>query len=67
MLYETHLTTEQPRGRAQHALSRFRPLKSHLRWRTWRSARPAEPDVLTSAELSECTCPEICNRDHERD
>jgi hypothetical protein len=23
--------------------------------------------VLTSAELAECTCPEWCERDHERD
>ena len=23
--------------------------------------------VLTTAELAECTCPEFCERDHERD
>lgn len=23
--------------------------------------------VLTSAELAECTCPEWCERDHDRD
>jgi hypothetical protein len=24
-------------------------------------------DVMTSAELAECTCPEWCERDHDRD
>jgi hypothetical protein len=28
---------------------------------------PASIIVLTSAELSECTCPEACDRDHDRD
>ena len=23
--------------------------------------------VLSSAELSECTCPDFCDRDHDRD
>jgi hypothetical protein len=23
--------------------------------------------VLSSAELAECTCPELCDRDHDRD
>jgi hypothetical protein len=23
--------------------------------------------VLTTAELAECTCPEFCERDHDRD
>lgn len=25
------------------------------------------PVVLTTAELSECTCPEFCERDHDVD
>jgi hypothetical protein len=29
--------------------------------------RPDRLPVLTTAELSECTCPEFCERDHERD
>jgi len=28
---------------------------------------PAAPVVLTTAELSECTCPEFCERDHDVD
>jgi hypothetical protein len=30
-------------------------------------ARPASASVLTTAEVAECTCPEFCERDHERD
>jgi hypothetical protein len=28
---------------------------------------PVEAPVLTTAEVAECTCPEFCERDHERD
>ncbi len=30
-------------------------------------AAQREPVVLTTAELSECTCPDFCERDHELD
>ena len=33
-------------------------------WLLWRSDAPAEPDVLTVAELAECICPDLCDRDH---
>ena len=33
-------------------------------WLLWRSEAPAETDVLTVAELSECSCPDLCDRDH---
>jgi hypothetical protein len=36
-----------------------------------RPRRPAPPPrpapVLTTAETSECTCPDFCERDHDRD
>jgi hypothetical protein len=38
-----------------------------LRWRRWQLVTRDEPDVLTSAELSECTCPDLCQRDHDHD
>jgi hypothetical protein len=38
-----------------------------LRWRRWQLAAQDEPDRLTSAELSECTCPDLCQRDHDHD
>ncbi len=28
---------------------------------------PSEVPVLTTAEVAECTCPDFCERDHERD
>lgn len=33
-------------------------------WLQWRPDTPAEPDVLTVAELTECRCPDLCDRDH---
>lgn len=31
------------------------------------SRREASAIVLSSAELAECTCPDACDRDHDRD
>ncbi|HEX6655606.1 MAG TPA: hypothetical protein VF153_05275 [Candidatus Limnocylindria bacterium] len=33
-------------------------------WLLWRPEGPARPPVLSVAELAECTCPELCDRDH---
>jgi hypothetical protein len=33
-------------------------------WMLWRPESPAETEVLTVAELAECRCPDLCNRDH---
>lgn len=33
-------------------------------WLTWRVQLPAEPQALTIAELAECQCPDLCDRDH---
>jgi hypothetical protein len=33
-------------------------------WLLWRPERPQTPHVLTVAELAECQCPDICDRDH---
>lgn len=36
-----------------------------LMWLGWRPDPPHEQaQVLTVAELSECLCPELCDRDH---
>jgi hypothetical protein len=46
------------------------PLFDHLRaarpnpWLRWRPAAPQHRHVLSVAELAECTCPDLCNRDH---
>jgi hypothetical protein len=29
--------------------------------------RPRPAPVLTTAEKAECTCPDFCERDHDRD
>jgi hypothetical protein len=43
--------------------------KAARKERRAREADRAEASVvvLTSAELAECTCPEWCERDHDRD
>jgi hypothetical protein len=33
-------------------------------WLLWRPEGPSAPQVLTSAEMDECRCPGLCNRDH---
>jgi hypothetical protein len=33
-------------------------------WLQWRPEVPEEPQRLTVAELAECLCPDICDRDH---
>ena len=36
-------------------------------WLLWRPETPAEPALLTVAELAECRCPELCDRDHDNE
>lgn len=36
-------------------------------WLLWRPGAPAEPHLLTVAELSECRCPDLCDRDHDNE
>jgi hypothetical protein len=33
-------------------------------WLVWRNTEPAEPQILSIAELAECRCPDLCDRDH---
>lgn len=33
-------------------------------WLLWRPEVPQRPDVLSVAEMAECLCPDLCNRDH---
>ena len=33
-------------------------------WLAWRAEAPEQPILLSVAELAECQCPELCNRDH---
>ncbi|HUF07141.1 MAG TPA: hypothetical protein VMP86_07110 [Candidatus Binatia bacterium] len=36
-------------------------------WLLWRPETRAEPELLTVAELAECHCPELCDRDHDNE
>ena len=33
-------------------------------WLLWRPELPESPEVLSVAELAECRCPDLCDRDH---
>ncbi|HEY7527273.1 MAG TPA: hypothetical protein VIA82_10635 [Candidatus Limnocylindria bacterium] len=33
-------------------------------WLRWRPDAPVRAPVLSVAELAECTCPDLCDRDH---
>ncbi len=33
-------------------------------WLLWRPELPVQPAVLSVAELAECRCPDLCDRDH---
>jgi hypothetical protein len=33
-------------------------------WLLWRPDGPRERELLSVAELAECACPDLCNRDH---
>ena len=36
-------------------------------WLLWRAGTPTESGILSVAELAECRCPDICDRDHENE
>jgi hypothetical protein len=60
-------TWSQPRlGRSARApLHRVDVQAARLNpWLLWRAEVPARPQVLSVAELAECTCPDLCDRDH---
>jgi len=44
--------------------SATREAESAAAWLQWRPEVPEEPRRLTVAELAECLCPDICDRDH---
>ena len=44
-----------------------RPAEWARRWLRWRPDLPEVTQLLTVAELSECRCPDLCDRDHQND
>ena len=41
-----------------------RPLPATDPWLLWSVEGPRDHEVLSIAELAECSCPELCDRDH---
>lgn len=33
-------------------------------WLTWSIETPEQPQVFSVAELADCRCPDLCDRDH---
>lgn len=50
----------------ERARSSSRPVVANP-WLLWRPEGPTEPERLTVAELAECRCPELCDRDHDNE
>jgi hypothetical protein len=59
--------TAFPRRRPQLSRQqlRIRAILDGLRWR--RQPVEIDPPVVTVAEIAECGCPDLCNRDHDND
>lgn len=60
MLQDTLITTQRTTvfDRAQADRARISP------WLNWRPKKRRPTPVLSIAELAECTCPDLCDRDH---
>lgn len=60
-MYTTTVTPTPRRAPGQ------RPTPDQVRlnqWLFWQPEGPREPQVLSIAELAECRCPDLCDRDH---
>lgn len=58
----TRMTTQLPVSPSRATVPAFENA-----WLAWRLESPVEPRILTVAELAECVCPELCNRDHDNE
>lgn len=47
--------------------SSTRETASAIAWLQWSPEAAEEPRRLTVAELAECLCPDICDRDHQNE
>ncbi len=59
-IHTTRRDGQRPSPRTRHTADEVRMNP----WLLWRPEGPSAPQVLTSAELDECRCPGLCNRDH---
>jgi hypothetical protein len=60
MLQDTMLQPRRAGPFAREAVERTRVSP----WLSWRPTKVRPMPVLSVAELAECTCPELCDRDH---
>jgi hypothetical protein len=58
--YTTHQVGQRPQATrpVDAGEARMNP------WLLWQPDAPQAPQVLNSAEMDECRCPGLCNRDH---
>jgi len=63
-----HIVSAQANGSAARPTSVFDGSRAFAirpnAWLNWRPKRRPRPQVLSVAELAECTCPDLCDRDH---
>jgi hypothetical protein len=65
-----NLVSPRTSGERRPATGGDRPNQADARlnpWLHWRPARAARSPVLSVADLAECTCPDLCDRDHGND
>lgn len=58
-------TLPRPQVSGSRQQRRIRAILDGLRWR--RQPLDIDPPVVTVAEVAECSCPDLCNRDHDND
>jgi hypothetical protein len=68
MLYQP-IPTPTPVVQRGPVLATRRPTRTRAILEDLRVRRPHldEPEVVTTAEVAECGCPDWCHRDHERE
>jgi hypothetical protein len=62
-----HIVSAQATGRATRSTSASEGSRYVIRpdvWLSWRPKRGPRQEVLSVAELADCTCPDLCDRDH---
>jgi len=68
MLYESFTRTALPRPRLALVRRPRRPrIGAILEGLRLRRPPTDEPEVMTTAELAECGCPDWCHRDHQNE
>jgi hypothetical protein len=68
MLYDIRSISNPSRSSRNARAYRVDPAAARLNpWLRWRPEHPRRPTILSVADLAECNCPDICDRDHGND